>query len=418
MSALRKATRGLLPAVRDRPSFALYLAALAFLPIAGIAPLGVLSERSSWTDLLVAAAALAWAVETVPRVRWRGASPLRGVYVAFAVFLALSALSAVLVADDRRDAVVNVLLAAELVALAVLTADYARSRRGRNAIVAVMAVGAIGTVALAALGVALFYLGVDTSLTGVYGEQFIASDSYVRAAAGFDTPPLLANYCIVAAAVMAIDSDLSPRLRRATELALAVVVILTLSRAILGFFVAMAIRVAGTRGSSRAKGLAVAAAVLAVAVMALLTIGRLHLDPTQPSTISYEVPDPGNRREAFATSLDTLWSQPLLGSGPGTLPGENRGAPFRAHFTPLNIAATVGLPALIALATALILLWTRRGRPTDIALWSGFAGVAIDAIGQDVEHFRHVWILIGLAAGSVAASRASGRSEESAAAGV
>jgi len=211
-----------------------------------------------------------------------------------------------------------------------------------------------------------------------------------------------------------MDSDISPRLRRATELALAVVVVLTLSRAILGFFVAMAIRVAATRGAPRAKALAGASAVLAVAAMATLSLGRLHLDPTRPSTISYEVPDPGNRREAFVTSLDTLRSSPLLGAGPGSLPGRNRGAPFRAHFTPLNIAATVGLPALVALATALTMLWRRRRRPLDVALWSGFAGVAIDAIGQDVEHFRHVWILIGLAAAS-ASTRTRERSGTSAA---
>ncbi len=221
-------------------------------------------------------------------------------------------------------------------------------------------------------------------------------------AAGFGSPPLLAGYCIFAAAVMAIDSDLAPRARRATEAALAIVVVLTLSRAIIGFFVAVGIRAAAARRSSRARTLAWVAAVLGVGVMVALTVGRLHLDPTRPSTISYEVPDPGNRREAFATSLDTLGQHPILGAGPGTLTGENRGLPFRAHFTPLNVAATVGLPALVALTAALLLLWMGRRRPTEVAVWSGLAGVGIDAIGQDVEHFRHVWVLIGLAAASVA----------------
>jgi hypothetical protein len=400
MLALRQAADELESAVRGRPSFGIYLAALGALPLAGIAPIGLLSERSSWTDVLLAAAVLAWVIEAVAARRKIGGGPLRGVYIALGVFLALSALSALLVADDRRDALVNVLLSAELVAMAVVTADYARERSKLNAIVLVIAAGALGTAVLAAVGVALFYMGLETSLTGVYGEQFIASESYVRVSAGFDSPPLLANYCIVAAAVMAIDSDVSPRLRRATEMALAVVVVFTLSRAVLGFFAAMAIRAAALRGTRTAKLLGGAVVILAVGTIVALTVGRLHLDPTRPSTISYEVPDPGNRRAAFETSLDTLESHPLLGTGPGTLPGFNRGVPFRAHFTPLNIAATVGLPALAALATALTLLWTRRHRPTDIALWSGFAGVAIDAMAQDVEHFRHVWILIGLAAAS------------------
>ena len=97
------------------------------------------------------------------------------------------------------------------------------------------------------------------------------------------------------------------------------------------------------------------------------------------------------------------WSaHPVLGAGPGTLTGENRGLPFRAHFTPLNVAATVGVPALAALSAALLLLWMGRPRPTEVAIWSGLAGVGIDAIGQDGEHFRHVWVLIGLAAAPVA----------------
>jgi hypothetical protein len=32
-----------------------------------------------------------------------------------------------------------------------------------------------------------------------------------------------------------------------------------------------------------------------------------------------------------------------------------------------------------------------------VAIWSGLAGLGLDAIGQDVEHFRHVWIMLGLA---------------------
>ena len=128
----------------------------------------------------------------------------------------------------------------------------------------------------------------------------------------------------------------------------------------------------------------------------MLTVGRLQLDPLKPPTISYVVPDPGNRREAFVTSLTTLEHHPLFGIGPGALPGLNAGAPFRAHFTPLNVAATLGLPALCALIAMFVLLWPSRRRPTDVALWSALAGVCIDGLAQDIDHFRHVWVLIGL----------------------
>ena len=63
----------------------------------------------------------------------------------------------------------------------------------------------------------------------------------------------------------------------------------------------------------------------------------------------------------------------------------------------MNVAATLGLPALAALTFLFVSLWRNRRRPTPLATWSGFAGLAIDALAQDVEHFRHVWVLVGVA---------------------
>jgi hypothetical protein len=65
--------------------------------------------------------------------------------------------------------------------------------------------------------------------------------------------------------------------------------------------------------------------------------------------------------------------------------------------TPLNIAATMGIPAVAALAFLLIALWRNRRRPTPIATWSGLAGLGLDGLTLDVDHFRHVWVLLGLA---------------------
>lgn len=65
--------------------------------------------------------------------------------------------------------------------------------------------------------------------------------------------------------------------------------------------------------------------------------------------------------------------------------------------TPLNIAATMGLPALAAMVFLFVTLWRHRRRPIPIATWSGLAGLGIDALAQDIEHFRHVWVMIGLA---------------------
>jgi hypothetical protein len=148
--------------------------------------------------------------------------------------------------------------------------------------------------------------------------------------------------------------------------------------------------------SRRRALVSISATVVSLLIIGALTAGQLHLDPAKPSTISYVVPDPGNRREAVVTSWHTFENHPLLGIGPGGLPGINAGVPFRAHFTPLQIAATLGLPALLALIASLSLLWHDRRRPTDVALWSAAAGIALDGLAQDIDHFRHVWILIGL----------------------
>jgi hypothetical protein len=36
-------------------------------------------------------------------------------------------------------------------------------------------------------------------------------------------------------------------------------------------------------------------------------------------------------------------------------------------------------------------------RATDTASWSGLAGLGMDALGQDIERFRHAWLTIGFA---------------------
>jgi hypothetical protein len=302
-------------------------------------------------------------------------------------------------AESQGTGLRNLVLVAELAVLAALTSEFASDRDGLNGIVLVVTGMALVTGALAVVGFGLFYAGVHTSLTGHYGEQFIASNRYARVSAGFESPPLLASFCIFASAMVAQEEGPLPkRLRVATQIVLTLLVFSTLSRGAIGFLAAMAIRnAAGRPGSLAAKRLAIAAVVGGVLLMAGLTAGRLHLDPTRPDTISYEVPDPGNRRQAFVTGLDTLGDHPLLGKGPGSLVAINRYEPFRAHFTPLNVAATTGIPALLILVGLMVVIWRERRRPTPIATWSGLLGLAMDGLGQDIEHFRHVWVLIGVA---------------------
>ena len=57
----------------------------------------------------------------------------------------------------------------------------------------------------------------------------------------------------------------------------------------------------------------------------------------------------------------------------------------------------MGIPALLVLIAFLAVIWRDRSRPTNRATWGGLAGLGVDGLGQDIEHFRHVWVLIGLA---------------------
>ena len=94
----------------------------------------------------------------------------------------------------------------------------------------------------------------------------------------------------------------------------------------------------------------------------------------------------------------------MFGIGPGALPGVNAGVPFRAHFTPLNMAATLGLPALAPFAVMLAL----QVRPTQIALWSALAGITLDDLVNDIDHYRHLWVLLGLLGSRERTSSADG----------
>jgi hypothetical protein len=278
-----------------------------------------------------------------------------------------------------------------LVALLVVTSEMARRPGMPRAIGRTVAVTSLLTAVAAVCGVALSLTGRITPLVGTCGDLLPGPLS--RAQAGFPHPNMLASYCVFASGVVAWSgAGLSPRVRRLVQAALTVTVLLTFSRAILAFALAAAIRAADTpRRRTLAKGLA---AVLVVA-MAALTVVHLTFSPVRPWAPEIR-PGPSPRMEATATSFEALGRHPLLGTGPGRHPGWSQGQAFDAHLTPLNVAATLGLPALLGLLLVPVALWRARRRPTDRALWGVLAGLALDGLAQDVEDFRHLWVALGL----------------------
>jgi hypothetical protein len=343
---------------------------------------------------LFAAAVALWLVDCLLR---RSLPRPRLFHLALGLYLALAMLSMALAAD-QTTARETVLLMFELGAIAVLTSAFGTQPDRLKKIVVTLCAVSLYTALLTIVGLALFYLGHTTSLIGDYGGV-TPSDAYARVAAGFYSAPLLSSYCIFASAVVAReDVEIAPWLRLTTQFALAFVVLTTISRGIIGFAVAAAIR-AGARHRNRAwvRVAVPAFVVAAVAVTGALSLGRLHLDLAHPSAVSYDATYPHWRRETIDTSLHTLASHPVAGTGPGSLPGIDTGEPARAHLTPLNIAATMGLPALAAFIFLIAVLWRDRRRPTPIATWSGMAGLAVDGLAQDIDHFRSTWLMIGFA---------------------
>ena len=367
----------------------LYLATLALLPWGAIVRFPWLHTNAQWSDVVFALAALAWAAGLVAS---RRRPRLRPVHAALGLYLGWAALS--LLAADPRPASgpAKLLGLGMLVALMVVTSEMARRPGMPRAIGRTVALTSLLTAVAALVGVALSLTGRITPLVGTCGDLLPGPLS--RAQAGFPHPNLLASYCIFASGVVAWrGAGLSRGFRRTVQAALTVTVLLTFSRAILAFALAAAIRGAST---AERRALVKALAGVLVVGMVALTVVHVTFSPARPWSPQLR-PGPSPRMEATATSFETLGLHLLFGTGPGSSPGRRGDQPFDAHLTPLNVAATLGLPALLGLLLVPVALWRARRRPTDRGLWGVLAGLALDGLAQDVEDFRHLWVAFGLA---------------------
>jgi hypothetical protein len=372
---------------------ALYLLSLVLVPWTWFPPFPWLHVHAQWSDAILAAAVVVW---TLDRWRSRDLPRLGMVHAAMGLYVATAATSLALTDPPPVAGAPKVLGMASLAALAIVTADLASRPGVWPWIVRVVAATTLLTAAGAVAGVGLFLVGIPTPLVGTYGD--LRPGMYARAQAGFGHPNILASYCIFASgAVASVQTTVSPRIRRALSIALTVTVLLTFSRGILAFACAALVRRTCDPGTRRQ---AVAGVLACVGLLGALSVWNFSLHPLRPLEARVE-PGPSSRLQAISSAWRTFLARPLLGSGPGTSPGTRDGIPFDAHLTPLNIAATLGLPALVAFLTIPLLLWHQRRRPTNLALWGALTGIGLDSLAQDVEDFRHLWVLFGLLGGEV-----------------
>jgi hypothetical protein len=360
-----------------RPTLALYLGSLALLPWSWFPPFPWLHEHAQWSDAVFALTTVLWAFDRCRAKQWPSLRPL---HAALAAYLAAAVLSFI-IADPRPPAGLSKLLGiAELVALSVVTSDLAARGRMTAAMARVTAATMLATALAALAGQALFLIGTPTPLIGSYGD--LLPGAYARSQAGLGHPNLLASYCVFAWGVVARGSgSLGPRVRRVTFAALLVTAGLTFSRGILALLLALLVGRATTPGR---RWLALGFALVAAALIAALSVWNVALEPTRPLDARIEA-GASSRGRALASSFETLMAHPWMGAGSGRSPGSKDGIPFDAHLTPLNVAATLGLPALLAFLAIPWLLWRERRRPTDLALWGALAGMGLDALAQDVE---------------------------------
>jgi hypothetical protein len=373
----------------DKLTRVLFLATLALMPWSALVRFPWLHENALWSDALFALAFLAWGLGLALERRLPKPRP---VHFGLLLYLAWAGASLLAVTPRHPNGATKLLGLSMLLALFVVTSDMA-SRRGMPAAIGrTIAVTSVLMAVAAAAGVFMSGYGRITPLVGTCGDLLPGPLS--RAQAGFPHPNMLASFCVFAYGVVAReDSGLSRRFRQVVIGALALTVLLTTSRAILAFALAVAIRHATTPARRRVAW-GVAAAM--VAAMIGFTLVNVTFYPLRPWEAELRE-GPSVRLQSATTAFETLVAHPLFGSGLGSSPGKRGPLPFDAHLTPLNVAGSLGLPALAGLGFAVFCLWRARARPTDLALWGMLAGLGLDGLGQDVEDFRHVWIALGLA---------------------
>ena len=261
----------------DRLAKFLYLATLALLPWGTIVGFPWLHENAQWSDVLFALAAALWAAGVVASRQW---PRLRLVHAGLGLYLGWAALS-LLAADPRPASGPTKLLGvAMLVALMVVTSELARRSGMPRAIGLTVAITSVLVAVAAVVGVGLSVTGRLTFLVGTCGD--LLPGPLWRAQAGFSHPNLLASYCIFASGVVAWPSaGLSRRLRRLAQVAITLTILLTFSRAILGFALAAAIR--GATTPARRRWVWGLAAVLVVAVLGLTVVNVTFTRPAPGS---------------------------------------------------------------------------------------------------------------------------------------
>jgi hypothetical protein len=365
-------------------------ALLAFVLLMGIdRPAPPFPGHAQWADLAIGVAMVALAIVWLRRqASWPLGADVTAAAMGYVLWAAVSAVV-------HRAGGWKVLGIVELVCVLVVTAELTPTTRDRDRLIRVWLIGSAVLGAFALIGAALAVAGVPAALYDPRGGEL---NLPVRARGLCVTSNLLASQLLAPLVLLVTDGRRwLGRHGRAIALALvATAFVMTLSRT----FLAAALVLVLLRARDWRRSLL--ATLLVVAALASV---RLDLYRSPDGTIVVGTA-PGLRWRLARSAGQSMVEQPLFGVGPGAAPAHvewpRPGDPVSdmyAHDTALGIAATLGVPALLAflLLCAFVLREAGGSRDdTERVLVCALAATLFDGLTMDVQNFRHLWVLFGL----------------------
>lgn len=304
---------------------------------------------------------------------------------------------------------------AYLATLAALVCDIA-SRPADATRVAVSWVAAgFAACVVSIIAVFAFYLDRDAGwlqpLLNYYGS--LPPGDYPRVRVGFNYASMFANFLLVGVALLLAlraQGRIGSRIFVASLLVIGLGALPSLTPGLAGIPLALGLAAWWTwRGLAPLRARAALAAGLLPVVAMLLVASRSLLAPLDT---------PSQRWMIWSDALATVWANPWRGIGLGQ---DVVGVAYRdpsggdqwltdAHNIWLNVAGQAGLPALVAFAGLCAWLCARGFRAARAgnamaggALLGLVVAVLYDGLTGSFEDARHVWMLMGLLAGTTVA---------------
>jgi hypothetical protein len=365
------------------------VAGVALIALQTFPPLPIRGAQLS--DAIAALGAAVVLATTLQLRGWSALVPSRAATVAGAGYALFACLAFATAGGSAMRLLGYVWLVGFGFAVSVAAQDADVAQRLRRALIVAALIGAVTGL----VGAVLFWAGKPTGLLNIAGD--LVPGDYPRLRGTLSRANALAG---LLATGLLLLGDVPRKWRAPVAVVLATALVFTFSRTWLALAATGAVWwLAITPKHTRMRDIAAVLVVLgAIAVMLAVSWLEIRVDPTRPfaTTLGDGV---GTRWIHLNDALSTISAHPL-GIGPGRAATYNG---WDAHFTPINIAAVIGIPAAIAFVVlfALALVRSIRAARDGDVMFRGVAAAlvlfGIDALARDIEDQRALWVLLGLA---------------------